>query len=296
MELTRSIKKFSMVVPGFGIRTFLIAVVIVWLLLGYLAQMSGQLAAPLWMTSGLRFLSYVLGVILVALIGYGLWGVVVRLGLFLWSLVSQTESVDIDLETPQETTEVKQTLSALSRTLAQLETDSSKAALLLSDAGEYTGHLVALVKGIALKTETMRDEIKGLQAALKAISTGDPLQIARVAGQIKDRHIRELMLCQVQTPDYWTSVARLVATQLGTLEQWTLGYDRFAISLLTEVAGLKARLAAMTASLELASATRPLLQIQGNLDEARLCLQFECRPELSRAVEALPTINAGLLR
>jgi len=135
-----------------------------------------------------------------------------------------------------------------------------------------------------------------LNQALEALAAGDPLKIAMAAGAVKDNHIRTLLISEVKHADYWHSVTRLIAVQLGTLQQWEQGYRRFAANLLTEVSQAKSRLAALQASNELIGASRPLLQIQTNLNQAGQHLQLERTPGLIQIGQTLPSVKAGLLR
>ncbi len=284
---TSTLKKIALPVPGFGFKAFLIALAGLWLLglaLNYLAQTAELLAAPGWVTLGLQTVSWLSGVALTLLVGFRLWGWLVKLGNFTWNLLASTETVEIDLNPAQnadpETAEMKQTISGLARTLADLETDGNQASLLILDARQKADILVGLAQTVARRAEEMHREAEGLQNALTAIEANEPLALARAAGQVKDEHIRDLLLCNVQMPDYWSSLARLTATQLGTLEQWAGRYNKFVETMLSEISQAKTRLTGLTASLEMAGAIRPMLQVQANLDEAGQCLRLAQRPEV----------------
>lgn len=217
----------------------------------------------------------------------------VGLRLFLkWSQSRHSEIAD--LEEP-EASAISENMQNLSRVLADAETDSSKASLLLLDAQTYTQNLVELIQAIALKAESMQAEAETLQLALESITSQDPLQIARAAGTVKDQHIRTLMLTKVKDLAYWQDTSMLIATQVGTLTQWQQGYRTFVSNLLSEVSKAKAQLSAQTAILELMGTSRPLLQTQANLSEAQHYLQVERQPGLHEAARQLPAINAGLL-
>lgn len=200
-----------------------------------------------------------------------------------------------DLEEP-EATAISQNMQQLSKVLAQVETDSSKASLLILDAENYTQNLVTLVAGIALKAEAMQAEAETLQSALNSITTQDPLKIAQAAGEVKDQHIRTLMLTKVRDSSYWQDTSMLIAAQIGTLTQWQQGYRQFASNLLSEVSKAKAQLASQTATLELVGTGRPLLQAQANLTEAQHYLQLQRQPGLHEAARGLPALNVGLLK
>lgn len=187
-----------------------------------------------------------------------------------------------------------QTVKNLAVLLAEAEKDSNKASLVLLDAQTHTQTLVNLVQGIALKAETMAAEIDTLNAALEAISSRDPLQIATAAGKLHDQHIRTLMLGRIKNLEYWQDTSHLIAAQVGTLAQWEKGYRVFSSNLLSEIAKTKAQLAALDAALELTGTSRPLLQAQANLTEATHFLQLERRPGLYQMTKQLPAINAGL--
>lgn len=266
--------------------------VLAGLLRGAAATTEATSEAP-WVVYGLLALAFVIGVAGALLGLWGLWSVGARL----WRLgVSLLATEMLGEPEPEEAEQVYETATELSRTLASLEQDSSQASLLIVDAKMRAGNLAAMIRAIALKADQMRLEAEKLQAALAAIEAGDPLGIARAAGEIPDAHIRDLMLVNVRTGSYWQGVARLVATQLGTLGQWAGGYDRFAENLLGEVSTAKARLAALSASLELTGAARPLVEVRASLDEAQGYLQLERRPGLHKMARELPAINAGLLK
>jgi hypothetical protein len=195
----------------------------------------------------------------------------------------------------EETAAINQTVHKLSEMLAEVEKDSNRAGVLLSDAENYTMQLVKLVQGIALKAERMVGEIETLNFALTAIAGRDPLRIAEAAGRVRDEHIRTLMLCKVRNDEYWQDTAMLISAQVGTLAQWERGYRTFASNLLADVSQAKARAAALTAALELTGASRPLLQIEAWLGQAAGLLQLEGRPGLRQAAKELPSVNAGLL-
>lgn len=265
--------------------------VLAGLLRGAAATTEATSEAP-WVVYGLLAVAYVAGVGSAGLLAWGLWSVGARL----WRWAAGLLATEMLGEEPEEAEQVYETATELSRTLASLEQDSSQASLLIVDAKMRAGNLAAMIRAIALKADQMRLEAEKLQAALAAIEAGDPLGIARAAGEIPDAHIRDLMLVNVRTGSYWQGVARLVATQLGTLGQWAGGYDRFAENLLGEVSTAKARLAALSASLELTGAARPLVEVRASLDEAQGYLQLERRPGLHKMARELPAINAGLLK
>jgi len=292
-----AIKKFELAIPKFGLRAFIMAAGLLWLIslaLGYLGQVAAYLEAPTWAIAGLRLLSYIAGTLLALLVVYRLWGLAVQFGLFLWSLLADTETVAVELDAGSEAVpveegpEILQTVHNLTRILDQIEADSRQARTLLVDAATYTGVLVELVQAIATRAEEMTAEIDQMNQALVAIKTGDGVEIATAAGALKDEHIRSLMTTGVQHADYWDSVARLIGSQLGTLRQWERGYRRFAGSLLVEVSKAKAKLASLEASNDLVRASRPLLQIQANLNQAGHYLQLERTPvhQIARLVPA----------
>jgi hypothetical protein len=238
-------------------------------------------------------ISYLSGALLVLLLFTRFWTLMVRAGRALWSLF-ETEELSLAKESQiEEVKPAQETMQSLAQALAEMEKEGNEASLLLYDAHQYAARLVALIKAIVMKAQSMRTEAEILQVAMEAIASHDPVQIAGAAGKVRDTHIRDLMLCDVQTQHYWASVTRLIATQLGTLEQWSQGYDTFASNLLTEVSGAKARLQAMSASLELIGTARPLLQIQQNLNQAETYLLPENKPLVGYALKALPPINTA---
>lgn len=257
-----------------------------------LAIAAGQTAAipnlDPWLTAGLNTLSIMAWLVLAGLVGWVVWELVAK-------FVSQDPATDPapDIE---DAGQINHAVKNLAATLATLEQDTSQATLLILDANTYTDTLVRMVKGLALQAEKMRSDSGNLAAALDAIAAGNSLAIAQAAGRVSDAHIRELMLCDVTTASYWAGVGRTAAAQLGTLEQWAEGYDRFVGNLLTDLSAAKSRLAALTASKELAIVARPMLQIEANITEAQAVLQLQRRVKVGRAVGNLPTINVGLLK
>lgn len=219
---------------------------------------------------------------------------IILAGLFIlaWKLFKLFKAKD---EAESQNEAITETMRNLSAILAEMEKDSSKASLLILDAQTYTQTLVNLIQGIALKAEAMAEEIETLNNALSAIAERDPLKITKAAGQIKDIHIRTLMLGKVRNLDYWQDTAMLVSAQVGTLIQWEKGYRTFASNLLAEVSKAKGQLAAQSAVLELVGTARPLLQTQANLNEAQTYLQLERKPGMGNAAKELPAINAGLM-
>lgn len=256
----------------------------------YAAQMEWDAA---WLTVALKTIASLSAFILAALLLTGLWHWGKRVAGWLLGLLDP----GVETMAIEGAGEIKQSITNLSQTLADIEQDSSRASLMLLDAEQHAANLVALVKGVVLKAEAMKGEAEGLKVALAALADRDLTRMAQAAGSVKDPHIRELMLCRAQLDgSYWLDVTRLVATHLGTLEQWTASYDLFASDLLAEISGQKTRLAALTASLELVGTARPMLQLNAKLDEAQAYVQPQRRPELARSLKALPAINARLLR
>lgn len=196
---------------------------------------------------------------------------------------------------PPEAEPIIQNLRLLRRTLARAEDDERAAGIHLTDAKTYTQNLVNLIQAIVLKAESMAQEVESLQAALEAIAGGDPLEIARAAGNVEDTHIRTLMLCNVRDAGYWQDTARVIAAHVGTLSQWQRGYRAFSSNLLAEVSKAKSQLTAQAAALELTGTAGPLLQAQANLAQAQRYLQLETKPGLYEAAKTLPAVNAGLL-
>lgn len=296
--------KLSLPVAGMSFKAFIIVLVILWLvttLAGYGLKIVAATTDTPWVLTVAQAIAYISGAISALFLLWGLWSFAVRVARVILPLLFTTQTVDLDPAPPapasiEEAPAIRQNLAGLDEILFDLELGSSAASLRLLDADQYAANLVGLIKGIVLKAEAMQAEAVGLQTAAQAIATRDPLQVAAAAGRVKDRHIRELLLCDAQ-PDngYWLNVARLIAVQLGTIEQWATGYDKFASQLLAEVSGQKARMSALAASLDLMGTARPLLEIQSRLDEAQTYLQPERQPALVPAFKSLPAINAGLL-
>lgn len=295
--------KLSLPVAGMSFKSFIITLAILWLvatLAGYSLKIVAATTDTPWVLTVAQAIAYISGAISALFLLWGIWSFTVRIIRTILPFLFTTQTVDLDpapAPAPvEEAPVIQQNLAGLDKILFDLEQDSSAASLRLLDADQYTTNLVALIKGIVLKAEAMQAEIIGLQTASQAIAGGDPLQIAAAAGQVKDRHIRELLLCDARPGNgYWLNVTRLIAVQLSAIEQWAIGYDKFASQLLAEVSGQKARMAALTASLELTGTARPLLEIQSRLNEAQSYLQPQRRPALLPIFKSLPAINAGLL-
>jgi len=188
-----------------------------------------------------------------------------------------------------------QNIRLLNRTLKKAQEDERQASIHLTDARTYTQNLVNLIQAIVLKAESMAREIESLQDCLEAIDCQDPIGIAKAAGSVKDEHVRTLMLCSAKDLNYWHQVAKVVATQVGTLAQWQRGYRAFSENLLTEVSKSKALITAEAAKLELTGTAAPLLQAQANLRQAQKFLKLGSNPGLYEAAKVLPPVSAGLL-
>jgi len=203
---------------------------------------------------------------------------------------AQPESAAQPQSEPAEAGEIATSLQALTTTLAQVEQDKNAATLLMTDARTQSTLLVAMIKAIAQKAEAYERQGEELDEAMAAIADGDPVKVAQAAGRVSDQHIRELMLCDVKDPGYWQNVARTIAAECGTLQQWAEGYKRFSGRLLLDFSRAKAQLTALNAASDLVDVARPLATINRNVDAASKHLQLNGRPGLAAAGE-LPAFN-----
>jgi hypothetical protein len=295
--------KISLPVAGMSFKSFALTLAGLWLiatLASYGVRLTAATTDSSWALTTAQAIAYISGAALAVFLLWGLWSFAIRIARFVLPWLLATKTVDLDPAPPpvvEEAPAIEQNLAGLDHILAGFEQDASAASLNLLDAYQYASNLVALIRGIVLKAEAMQAEVATLQAAIEAVLAQDALRLAAAAGQVEDRHIRELLLCDAQLSNsYWLGVTRLISTQLGTIEQWSAAYDKFAAQLITEVSSQKARLAALTATLELANTARPLLLAQEALNQAQVYLQPQHRPELVPAFKTLPPINARLLK
>jgi len=299
-------KLFRLALPAakVGATSLIVAAVVFWLLAtaaGYAGRVVGASEEAGWLALALLLANQVGRGLAGLLLAWACWSLAVRLAGMVgpWLLgLAEVEEVEISppSQGPEEAPQIEGTMEGLRKALAGLEEDSGQAGALIADARQRAAVLARLVKSIAVKAEEMRLEAEALDVALAAIAGEDAIQIARAAGGVRDEQIQELMLASVSTGSYWAGVGRVVAAQLGTLSQWAAGYDRFAERLLGEVSTAKARLAALSASLELAGAARPLVEVRLMLDEAEGYLQLDSRPGLREAARTLPAVNGLRLR
>ncbi len=209
-------------------------------------------------------------------------------------LATQVDDLNQTPQVPQQMQAVRipRTLQGLEHILTTIEKDSSQAAILVQDAEEYTDVLVDLIKAIVRRAEGMETEQEYLTTAATAIKSRDEMEIAEAAGLVRDNQIREMMLADVNlSNDYWVSVMKLVATQLGTLRQWEEAYNTYASQLISEVSSQKTRLAALKASIELLETAPAVLLIERGLDDAKRLLRLRGSPEAARSVKHIPAVS-----
>ena len=302
-----------------GVLKFVLPAVLLWIVATITAYAATIPSDALWFLPLMEAITYICNGLAILVVAAGLGTFVVKAvqmyapGLFnvdinLNDVQAHAQDTSLDRlatqvdrlgQNPQITQQMKavqipRTLQGLGHILAAIEKDSSQAAKLVQDAEEYTAVLVDLIKAIVHKAEGMELEREHLTTASAAIRNRDEMEIAQAAGLIRDNHVREMMLAEINMANgYWVSVMKVIATQLGTLKQWEEAYNTYAAQLLTEVSSQKTRLAVLRASIELLETAPAILLIERGLDDAQQLLQLRDSPEAARSVKYIPALSAG---
>lgn len=233
-----------------------------------LAAAEGIEDAPTWLAPTLLALANIAGAGLV--LGLVVMAVVYGRDIYAWlQSLLDGDGQDAPTNSPQD--DKPQAITRdLYRTVVGLERHGSESGELVTSATSQTLALVEICKQLQRRAAEHAEITYSLAEALKAVTSGDPLKIKEAAGAVRDQHISGLMLLSSQEtdPEYWESVSGLIATQLGAARRWQTEYRKLAGALIGEVAGIKVRLMAVTANLEVAEAGRPLLEAKVNLENA----------------------------
>ncbi len=263
---------------------------------------SGELAAvvtdPPWLSLALRPLASLATVGIIALLSVAAWYAAAKFISFL-SASFTPETIEITpppteqpsgppLKQPEQP-EITDTVTSLDDTLAKLENGQQNANTLIADAEVLGATLVGLIQGIALQSRSYQTQAKQLDNVLVAIQSRDPIAIARAAGAVRDIHLQQIVLTDIQDDEYWASAARTLAAQAGALNQWAGSYRQFSQSLLADFSQIKMRLLNLRASSDLVDVARPMLTVQHNIDAAAGYLKFDNVD----AARALPSIHNG---
>ncbi len=313
LKLVAPVKKFSLPVPAFGLRALLLAVGLLWLIslgLNYAAQLTAYFEAPIWAGSGLRLLGSLAGFAAVLLIFYKLYGLTVRLGLFLWSLVSKTEPVELDL-TPEPPAPPDPLLARMNETLERVELDlaaylttldqeNAAAQSLLRDIQTRALVLVELAERFSLRAEEhfrRKQLLEATRAAIKAVMQGEGATLERVrefAGQVNDPVLARMLLSQTLDKEHWLAVREHLSLEIGLLTEFERASRAYGTKLLRQVSLTRQRTAQAESSLWYRETQRPLLESLHHLEQVGQILQLG-QLEAAELPTALPRPTAAAL-
>jgi len=271
------------------------ALIVLWIIQVILAQAALAVRtiedSPAWLVATLQASANVVGglVAMAALIAVGLLALTYGRQLVAWLKSLVGDLFEQAPETPDGVTDETGQVKAVTRSLAQAVQDldergEDSAQLLIATETQATA-LVAIAKKLAEAATGYAERASSFNLALDAIAGGNPLEIARAAGQVKDNHIRNLLLMPYNHVDlaYWEATARLIATHMGGALRWQTEYSKMVVGLLAEIAAIKTGLQALEAHIDAAEAARPLLQARVGLEEAGRYLR------LGSGEQVLPT-------
>lgn len=314
-RVSSPIKTFKLVLPAFGFKAFILAVGTLWLLsltATYLAQILVSQEFPQWASGGLRLLASVTGFAGIAVIIFKSWGTLVRLALFLWSLVSKTETVELQgiddkNETPPAelvdddplTIEMEKIVDRieidLEAYLNQLDKDSEEAGSLLSSLRTYCLTLVDLSEQFSLRAEHYIEQkslLEEARAAIKEVLDGKSLDLDKVrelAGQIEDQIISQMLLSKAKEAGHWRSIREHISVEVGIMTRFEQANRNYGHRLIDQVTRLRKRAATAESKLQYQDTRRPILLSLKDLDRVTDTLQIQA----GQTVDA-PEIPASL--
>lgn len=314
LRLASPVKKLSLRIPVFGFKAFFLAVGSLWLLgllAGYLAQVSLSLEAPAWLAAGLRLLTYVCSALAALLVLYRLWGLAVRFGLFLWALVSKTETVEIsategqlqEAENDPLTVKMDQAIERIELDvesyLATVETENRESRALLADIQTCGLSLVEIAEQFALRAEqymARKTVLEEARAAIKAVIEGQVSDLDLVreyAGQVDDALIAQMLLSQAREAGHWRAIREHLSVEVGLLTQFEQANRTYGHKLINQVSKLRKRAAAAESDLQYRESRRPLLMSLKHLEAVANTLRVQLRPGQAIAAAELPLALPG---
>ncbi len=315
---TSPVKKFRLRLPAFGFKAFLLAVGSLWLLgllSGALAQVSLSVEGPDWLTAGLRLFNSICSALAALLILYRLWGLAVRFGLFLWSLLSETETIELAANDETEAAATDPLAGQMAETierievdvdsyLATLEAENETSRALLRDIQTCGLSLVELAEQFALRSEAYRERkelLEEARAAIKAVIEGQATDLDRVrayAGQVEDALIAGMLLSQAREAGHWEAIREHLSVEVGLLAQFEKANRVYGRRLISQVSKLRKRAAAAESDLQYRETRRPLLTSLKHLDTVSTLLQL--RPghaiDAAEIPAALPAYRPAALK
>lgn len=245
--------------------------------------------APRWMATALEWLSYLL-------LAAGVISVIYTV-FILFKRVPLPEP-EKPPAAPEEARPIQQAMVKLSDFLAQMEPNVQEADTRLLDAKQWTETLVSQVLRVVEKIEEMESQIKSLGDAIEAINSGERDKVAYAAGLIADPTIRQILRSPyvVKRQDFRAEAITLISGEMGTLVQWGRSYGNFVTALFTQISLARDKAVMLEAGRDMLEASKPVLQIQVSLNEARDALQLRAQPALRMmARQALPAPAVRLL-
>jgi hypothetical protein len=313
LKLAAPVKTLSLPVPAFGLRALVLAVGLLWLIslgLGYSAQLMAYFEASGWAGAGLQLLSRLAGFVAVLLIFYKLYGLAVRLGLFLWGLVSETEPVELDLA-PDPPAPPDPLLARMNETLARVELDleaylatldqeNAAAQAILADLQTRALTLVDLAERFSRRAEEhfrRKRLLEEARAAIKAVMTGEAEtleQVREYAGQVNDPVLARMLLSQTQDREHWLAVREHLSVEMGILTEFERASRSYGYKLLRQVSQTRQRTALAESSLWYRETQRPLLESLRHLEQVGQILQLG-QLEAVEMPSTLPRPAAALL-
>lgn len=317
LKLVSPVKKLSLPVPAFGLKALVLAVGLLWLVslgLGYAAQLVIYLDVPDWVGAGLRLLGYIAGFVAALLVFYKLYGLAVRLGLFLWGLVSPTEPVELSL-TPEPPPQAEPLLVQMNETmerveldleayLATLDRENASVQAILADLQTRALTLVELAERFSLRAEEhfrRKRLLEEARAAIKAVISGETNtleQVREYAGQVNDPILARMLLSQTQDKEHWLAVREHLSLEMGILTEFERASRSYGYKLLRQVSQTRQRTALAESSLWYRETQRPLLESLRQLEQVGQILQLQMGQvdggELPAALPR-PTVPVGLV-
>ena len=208
-------------------------------------------------------------------------GLLLALAWLAWSLVVKAARSLIQVESTPAPAEVRQAsteLDTLSSILSNLEeVDGAEANRRIQDACTATEHILAAATAVAKRSEDFAHRRGILSEAIEVISAEDRKGMACLAGRVTwDQGISQALLADVAwTNDaYWTSIIKLISSQVGVCQEWGRIYEQYSAALVGKVASEKARVAGLLAASEFIEASRQLIVIERDLEQARSSLSL----------------------
>lgn len=195
-------------------------------------------------------------------------------------VISQAEAVTTALDT-------------LGDRLADIEHNRDQAIIKLQDADMLAHELVGLIRRTVAKARDLAGECETMEAALDAMVSGDPLELARAAGRVNDSHIRDLLLETNGDGQYRASVLNLVATQTGALRSQSEALSQLSNRWIESLARQRAQTARLVTVIAALDAARPIASIEANLQTAQRFLMLQGKPEAWQITRDLPTAGAA---